>query len=84
MGKISRRREEGEQCFSSPSTASDNEHSLEGLSMLHPCFINIFAVIYGCVLFEKMCSLYHKAFLSVKRRFPYPLGILQPTVFCDA
>jgi len=48
---------------------ADNEHSLEELSTRHPCFIDIFAVIYCCFLFEKMCSLYHRAFLSVKRRF---------------
>ena len=35
------------------SKNADNEHSLEGLSTLHPCFINIFAVIYCCLLFEK-------------------------------
>jgi hypothetical protein len=51
------------------SKNADNEHSLEELSTLHPCFIDIFAVLYCCLLFEKMCSLYHRAFLSVKRRF---------------
>ena len=63
------------------SKNADNEHSLEELSTLHPCFIDIFAVIYFCLLFEKMRSLYHRAFLSVKRHFLYPLGILQSTVF---
>jgi hypothetical protein len=47
----------------------DNAHALEELSTLHPCFIAIFAVIYFYLLLEKMCSLYHRAFLSVKRRF---------------
>ena len=28
------------------SKNTDNEHSLEELSTLHPCFIDIFAVIY--------------------------------------
>ena len=28
------------------SKNADNEHSLEELSTLHPCFIDIFAVIY--------------------------------------
>ncbi len=59
---------------------ADNEHSLEELLTLHPCFIDIFAVIYCCVLFEKTCSLYHRAFLSVKRRFLHPLGILEPVL----
>ena len=54
------------------SKNADNEHSLEELSTLHPCFIDIFAVIYFYLLFEKMCPLYHRAFLSVKRRFLYP------------
>jgi hypothetical protein len=31
------------------SKNADNEHSLEELSTLHPCFIDIFAVI--CLLF---------------------------------
>ena len=62
------------------SKNADNEHSLEELSTLHPCFIDIFAVIYGCLLFEKMCSLYHRAFLSVKRHFLYPLSILSSSV----
>jgi len=35
------------------SKNADNEHSLEELSTLHPCFIDIFAVIYCCLLFEK-------------------------------
>ena len=39
------------------------------LSTLLPCFINLFVVVYCCLLFEKMGSLYHRAFLSVKRRF---------------
>jgi hypothetical protein len=51
------------------SKNADNEHSLEELSTLHPYFIAIFAVIYFYMLFEKMCSLYHRAFLSVKHRF---------------
>jgi hypothetical protein len=62
------------------SKNADSEHSLEELSTLHPCFINIFTVICGYVLFEKMCSLYHRAFLSVKRCFLSPLGILASTV----
>ena len=36
------------------SKNADSEHSLEELSTLHPCFINIFAVICGYLLFEKM------------------------------
>ena len=64
------------------SKNADNEHSLEVLSTSHPCFIDIFAVIYCYVLFEKMYSRYHRAFLSVKRRFLY-LGILQSTQ-CEA
>ena len=44
------------------------------LSTLLPCFINIFVVVYCCLLFEKMGSLYHRAFLSVKRCFPTPQG----------
>ncbi len=39
------------------------------LSTLLPCFINLFVVVYCCLLFEKMSSLYHRAFLSVKRCF---------------
>jgi capsule polysaccharide export protein KpsE/RkpR len=47
------------------SKNADKKHSLEELSTLHPCFINIFAVIYFCLLSEKTCLLYHRAFLSV-------------------
>jgi len=54
------------------SKNADNEHSLEELSTFHPCFINIFGVIYFCLLFEKMCKSYHRAFLSVKRCFLLP------------
>jgi hypothetical protein len=63
------------------SKNADSEHSLEELSTLHPCFINIFTVICGYVLFEKMCSLYHRAHRDVKRRFLSPLGILPSTGF---
>src|SRR6185312_8757146 len=62
------------------SKNADDGCSLEVSSTFHPCFIDIFAVIYFCVLFEKMCKSYHRAFLFVKRRFLYPLGILQSTV----
>jgi hypothetical protein len=58
------------------SKNADKEHELEEWSTLHPCFIAIFVVLYCCLLFEKMCSLYHRTFLSVKRRFLYPLGLL--------
>jgi hypothetical protein len=63
------------------SKNADNEHWLEVLSTLHPCFIALFAVLYGCLLFEKTCSLYHRAHRDVKRRFLSLLGFLPSTVF---
>ncbi len=51
------------------SKNADNALSSQEVSTLHPYFIAIFAVIYFYMLFEKMCSLYHMAFLSVKRLF---------------
>jgi len=38
------------------SKNADNEHSLEELSTLHPCFIDIFAVIYLLFAFWKWCA----------------------------
>jgi hypothetical protein len=51
------------------SKNADNGCSLKMSSTFHPCFIDIFAVVYFCLLFEKMCLFYHRAFLSVNRRF---------------
>lgn len=43
------------------SKNADNEYWLEEVPTLHPCFIALFVVLYCCLLFEKMCSLYHRA-----------------------
>jgi hypothetical protein len=51
------------------SKNADYEYSLEELSALPPCFIDIFAVVYCYLLFEKTCLLYHRALLSVKSPF---------------
>ncbi len=39
------------------SKSADSEHGLEELPTLHLCFIDIFAVIYGYLPFEKMSLL---------------------------
>jgi hypothetical protein len=64
------------------SKNTDNEHLLEELSTLHPCFINIFAVIYGCLLLEKDMFSLSQGVSVCQASFPlflYPLGILQST-----
>src|SRR5579862_9169054 len=69
------------------SKNADNEHLLEEWSTLHPCFINIFAVICCCVLLEKDVFTLSPGVSVCQASFPLvlsQLGILQLTVFWHA